>query len=95
MEKEAQQRREEQQFQLRMMQMMSQSVYGVPPPNIHVNPRSFTFRTMHENTLARRMHMFPSQVDSDNELNKYVIFYHGEDNIIMMVMIVIVMLLWL
>ena len=64
---EAQQRCEEREFQLRMMQMMSQSVYGVPPPNIHVNPRSFTFRTMHENTLARRMHMFPSQVDSDNE----------------------------
>ena len=71
MDKEAQQRCEEREFQLRMMQMMmGQSVYGMPPPGMHVDPpssASFAFGTMHESTLARRMHTFPSQVDSDNE----------------------------
>ena len=64
MDKEAQQRREEREFQLRMMQMM------IPPPGMHADPpssASFAFGTVHESTLARRMHTFPSQVDSDNE----------------------------
>ena len=72
MEKEAQQRREEREFQLRMMQMMmGQSVYGTPPSSMHMGPpssASFAFGTMHESTLASRMHTFPSRADSDDEL---------------------------
>ena len=60
MDKVAQQRREEREFQLRIMQMMGQSVYGMPPPSMHVDPPSsasfaLNFGTMHESTLARRM----------------------------------------
>ena len=66
MDKEAQQWHEEREFQLRMMQMvMGQSVYGMPPPSMHVGPpssASFAFGTMHDSTLARRMHTFPCSV---------------------------------
>ena len=63
MEKEAQQRREEREFQMWKMQMMMGQFYGTPPPSMHNGPPSSAFG-VHDSTLASSMHTFPPHADN-------------------------------